>query len=237
MIIVKQNRLSGRRGFSLLELMVALSILGIVVGIAMRATSQLIRTNANVSNNVDLVQAGRQFMDQISSDIHQSGYPSYKMFDHTPVVPGGPDPIPVTSYAGTYNAVTPTASNPSGLISVTSNFLQFEGDIDNSGTVSDVYLQLVIPAGGCPCTMRRGTIPKSASPGTPPYYTELTGVMNTDVFTYYTYAGSLVDPTVDNNFNNIRTVKIKLQVQSQHKDVPSGSFSVASLETEARINN
>lgn len=219
-----------QRGFSLLELMAVVAILGIVVAIAMAGTSQLIRTNSKVSNNVDLIQEGRQFMDQISRDIHQSGYPSYKMFDQS----AAPSP---NNYAGSYNAAAPNDSNPSGLVLATATELRFEGDVDNSGLVSLVVLKLDVPLGGCPCIMKRGTIQKSASPGDPPFYTELTGVMNTDVFSYWTYRGDQWDPAIDTRLDNIRTVKIRLQVQSQHKDAGNGMYSVATLETESKINN
>lgn len=209
-------------GFSLLELLVALGILGVVVSIAMSGTNQLIKTNASVSNNVDLIQEGRQFMDQISSDLHQSGYPSYRMFDTTKVA--------ATSYAG-----NPTNSNSSGLVSASTTALQFEGDVDNSGVVSEVYLNLKIPAGGCPCTMQRGTVQKTLNPGNPPYYTELTGVMNQDIFTYWTNDGQQVNDMTQ--LSNIRSVRVKLQVQSSRKDGPSGAYAVATLDTQTKINN
>jgi prepilin-type N-terminal cleavage/methylation domain-containing protein len=230
------------RGFSLIELSIAVGLLGIVVAIAMSASSQLVRTNANVSNNVDTIQQGRQFMDQISNDLHMAGYPNYKMFDHTPAVVGGPDPSIASSYAGTYSSTaTVTNSNAAGMIQATHDLIQFEGDIDNSGNVSEVYLRLVTPAGAYPCTsapcvMQRGTVLKSAA-GTPAYYTELTGVMNQDVFSFFDYHGDPVDTTTATGLINTRAVRIKLQIQSARKDIASGAYSIATLDSEAKLSN
>jgi prepilin-type N-terminal cleavage/methylation domain-containing protein len=228
-------------GFSLLELTMAIGILGVIVGIAMTASSQLIRTNANVSNNVDLVQQGRQFMDQISTDLHMAGYPNYKMFEQN--LATNPN-LHTTDYSGTYSTTnTTTNSNAAGMIAATSTSLQFEGDIDNSGSVSVEYIQLctgtnpttcTAPTANaqCPCTMQRGTVSKSSGSTTPAFYTELTGVMNSDVFTFYDYTGW---PTT--SMINTRAVRIKLNLQSYRKDIASGSYSTVTLDTEAKLSN
>ncbi len=209
---------SRQQGFSLLELLVVMGILSVVCGMALTLTNHMVRTNANVTNTTDMVQQGRQFMGQISSDIHNSGYPSRRMFD-----PSG----------------SPAASQyAAGLVSVTQNSMQFEGDVDGSGNVSVVYLQLVVPAGGCPCTMQRGTVYKSLGSATPPYYTEVTGVMNTNVFSaYYNDGSSVLLPASATDLPAIKSIFINLQLQSQRTDVPNGQYSVVTLSTEAKINN
>lgn len=230
-------------GFSLLELMVAVAILGTVVAVAVEAGNQLVWTNNNVSNNIDLVQQGRQFMDQISNDIHMAGFPNYKVFDQSL--------SPVASkYAGTYNVSEYSDSKASGLIAATANSLQFEGDVDNSGTVSDVFLRLcagtnpgttcTTPTDNsqCPCTMQRGTVPKVSLSSGPSYYTELSGVMNTNVFTFFNYDGTqITDLTDTTSLVNIRAVRIQLQVRSSRKDIANGSYAVASLDSEAKLSN
>lgn len=217
-------------GFSLIELMVSLALLGVVVGAALGLTNKLVVTNTHVSNDVDMMQQGRQFMDQISSDIHQSGYPSYRMFDQS-TSPAA------SNYAG-------SSTTTSGVIAASSTQLQFEGDVDNSGTVSEVYLQLVASGGGTcstpPCILQRGTITKASylAGGTPSYYTEMSGVMNTDVFTYWTYDGTQVTSlSTAADLANIRAVRIKLNVESRRKDTANGSYSVTTLTTEAKLSN
>jgi prepilin-type N-terminal cleavage/methylation domain-containing protein len=224
------------RGFSLLELMVTVAILTVIIGVAVQITKQLVRTNTSVSNNVDVVQQGRQFMDQISADLHQSGYPGFKMFDHTS------SSLHSYQYAG-------TESTTSGVIAASPTALQFEGDVDNSGIVSEVFLRLCVQGTNCttptsstqcPCTMQRGTISKQSfqSSGLPSYYTELTGVLNADIFTYSEYNGSIVsDTSTTEALSNIRNVRVKLQVRSQYKDAANGTYTVATLDSGAKFSN
>ena len=157
----------------------------------------------------------------------------YKLFDQS----SGNAPV-AYKYAG-------TSSTTSGVISASATSLQFEGDVDNSGTVSEVFLRLCVAgtscttptsSSACPCTMQRGTISKQSSLGgaQPSYYTELSGVMNTDVFTYWNYDGTQSDLS---NLSNLRAVRIKLQVQSQHKDIANGTYTVATLDSEAKFSN
>src|SRR6516165_11360698 len=72
----------GAPGFSLIELMISLVIVTIVFAIAMQAMVEMVQRKSVETNKMDLVQESREFMDQITNDIHQSGYPSYKMFDY-----------------------------------------------------------------------------------------------------------------------------------------------------------
>jgi uncharacterized phosphosugar-binding protein len=81
--------------------------------------------------------------------------------------------------------------------------------------------------------MKRGTVLKTSA-GNPTYYTELTGVMNQDIFTFITNSGYETTPT---DLSNVRAVRIKLQVQSTRKDIASGMYSLATLDSEAKINN
>jgi hypothetical protein len=155
---------------------------------------------------------------------------------------GGTDPANANWYAGTYSTTsTVTNSNAAGMVQASHDMIQFEGDVDNSGNVSEVYLRLVTPTGAYPCTtapcvMQRGTVLKSAA-GTPSYYTELTGVMNQDIFTFYDYHGNVTDTTTATGLINTRAVRIKLQIQSARKDIASGAYSIATLDSEAKLSN
>ena len=158
--------ISTQGGFSLLELMVVLAILSVVLAVVMSGVTELQKKSSSETAKVDLTQQSRQFMDQIVKDLHHSGYPSVKMFE---------DAV----------ATANPALYGDGLMSIGSGALQFEGDVDGTGTVSEVFVQLTPAGGPCPCTLQRGAVSKQdwlAGLG-PSYYTQVDNVMSTNVFT------------------------------------------------------
>src|ERR1039457_1951928 len=122
----KKDRAVAQRGFSILELIVAVAILTTVIGVVTDGMMQIQKKSASDVNKVGLAQESRQFMDQILRDLRQCGCPSLAMFDA--------GFVPTPTYASTYVA--------QGLISYSTSAIQFEGDIDGS-VVSEVYIQVV----------------------------------------------------------------------------------------------
>ncbi len=205
-------------GFSLVEFMIVMAILVIVIGVATDGLVQLQKRSRADASKIDMTQEARQFMDQIINDIHQIGYPNTKLFD-----PAG----------------NPSQNNISaGLVSVTSQSLQFEADVDGSGTVSEVYLQLVVPNAGCPCTLQRGTIPKAqVGTGAVPYYTEVNNVTNAAIFDAYDFAGNLIAlPASATDLPNIKTIRMTVNVQQNVPDM-NGVRPTVTMVSEAKINN
>lgn len=216
---VGNGRQPGQQGFSLVELVLVLFILSMVIGVVASGIAQVEKKSASDVNKVGLAQESRQFMDQILHDLRQCGYPSLAMFD------------PATGATSTSNYVA------QGLVSFSSNAVQFEGDIDGSG-VSEVYIQVVVPASGsCPCTVQRGTVLKSVG-GTPAYYTELDNVMSQNIFTAYKYDGTAYNSSTD-SLSQIKNIGITLYVQSPLPDVneTSTTYPTTTMVSEARINN
>jgi prepilin-type N-terminal cleavage/methylation domain-containing protein len=215
-----RNSTKSQRGFSLVELMAAMSILTIVMAVLTAGMMQVQQKSASDVNKVGMAQEARQFMDQILRDLRQCGFPSLAMFDSSII----PTPTLNSSYVA------------GGLISFSSSAIQFEGDIDGSG-VSEVYLQVVVPAGGsCPCTLQRGTI---AKPGTTPdYYTELDNLMSQNVFTAYKYDGTAYNSATD-QLSSIKNIGVTLYIRSPLPDVnvSSVTYSTTTMVSEARINN
>ena len=221
-----------QRGFSLLELSIAMVILAVVIAVIVSGVTQLQKTNASQAINVDLTQESRQFMDQIVEDLHQAGFPSIAMFDT------------VTS-----------AANPNlyavGLVSVSTTQIQYEGDVDGSTTcnpicsgVSEVIVQLSPTGGPCPCKLLRGAVSKALYAGgtLPTYYTEVDGVNNLNIFTAYDKAGNVIPlPCAagvcadGSSIANIKDIGILLNVKSNTPNPITNTYTNITMSTEAKI--
>ena len=154
----------GSLGFSLLEMLIAVAMVTAVMAVVMRGIIQMQQRSNTESTTVDVSQQTRDFIDQMVRDIHNVGYPP-------------PQVVTSASHAG----CTANVAIACGVISYTPTQIIYEGDLDGSGTVYRVYVQLQSGAGGkCPCILQRGAIRKSdALAGTAPtYFTEVNGVLN-----------------------------------------------------------
>lgn len=157
-------------GFSAIEMLITLALLTIVLGVVVKGIIELQARNFNETGKVDAVQETRDFIDQMARDIHGSGYPP-------------PAATKQTSNSGCNDATIRALVNVAcGIISFSTTSVQYEADLDGSGTVSVVYLSLVPPTGStnCPCILQRGTVTKAqANAGTAPaYFTTVNGILN-----------------------------------------------------------
>jgi len=184
------------RGFSLLEMMAAFAIMMIVIAVAVKGMIMMQTRNFAETAKVDTVQETRDFIDQMVRDIHDVGYP------------------PPVAISGTANCAGTGVS--CGLVQFSPTQIKYEADLDGTGTVYQVWLQLQVPASGnCPCILQRGVIDKASAVGgtAPTYYTEVNGVLNsgdgsgTPAYTvslpgggsYSTYATPAVFDAYDSN--------------------------------------
>ena len=67
---------SRARGFSLIELMMAIIVMMIVVGGIFGVIDVVNQRSSTEQAKLDMFQEAREFMDQMSRDLHQAGYPS-----------------------------------------------------------------------------------------------------------------------------------------------------------------
>src|SRR5215471_19754483 len=164
-------------GFSLLELMVVLIIvLGITAAI-FQTINLTTQRSSTEQTKLDMFQEAREFMDQMSRDLRQAGYPNIHNIDFAALSPAVVAPLMNDHrFAG-------------GLIEVDSGDLWFEGDVDGSGTVSVVRYHLdTSTTSGCPC-LRRSQVAKAD--GDPlsntdfEYQVEVQGVQNSTIFSSY----------------------------------------------------
>jgi prepilin-type N-terminal cleavage/methylation domain-containing protein len=241
---------SAQRGFSLLEMIVALAILTAVIGVAVNGLIQMQRRDFAEHSKTDVVQEARDFTDQMVRDLHDVGYPPRVVFVGRPQCTGH--------------------SNIScSLVSYSPTQIQYEGDLDGTGTIYEVFMQLAVPASGkCPCVLQRGVISKAqwiASGAQPPYYTELNGVLNSgdgvggSTYTislpgsgsYSTYATAPIFQAWDINAgavgtcptatttscSSIDSIQITVNVASNFADPQTQIFPVYSITSKARVNN
>jgi prepilin-type N-terminal cleavage/methylation domain-containing protein len=215
-----------QRGFSFLELLASMAILSIVMAVVVEGITTMQTRNVVETNKLDLTQETREFMDQIVNDIHQAGFPGLNMFD------------PSKLTIGTTLIPTCTLNNnlACGFKSVSATELQFEGDVDGSG-VNFVDIKLNQPAGGCPCTITRGTIAKPST--TPAFYSQVDNVMNTSVFTAYDSLGNVITLPLTGvgTMNNLAAIGITLFVKSPQADPKTGVFPTVTMVSTAKISN
>src|ERR1700688_2284090 len=83
--LATRMRKSGRRsassqaGFSLLEMIFVVAILTIVMASVFNGVNTAIQRSQAEQVKVDLVQEGREFIDEFERDLHQAGYPNCHM--------------------------------------------------------------------------------------------------------------------------------------------------------------
>jgi prepilin-type N-terminal cleavage/methylation domain-containing protein len=214
------------RGFTFIELMVSMAILTVVVGVVVEGLTKLMQRNKMETTKVDLTQESREFMDQIVNDIHQSGYPSAKLFDPATLLPAS-NPLNCNLYVQV----------ACGLVNVTPSSLQFEGDVDGTGTVSEVFIQLNPLNGPCPCIIQRGAVSKALWQGgtAPSYYTEVNNVNNTNIFQGYDNGGNNV-LLAGAPSNNLAAIEITLSVKTKSPDA-NGYSPIVNMSTSAKIHN
>lgn len=238
------------RGFSLLEMLITITLLVAVFGVVVEGVVKMQQRNFAEGSKVDATQETRDFVDQMVRDIHTVGYPP------TRLTAGNPTCI---------NNVNISC----GLIHFDSISIKYEGDLDGTGTVYQVWLQLLPPASGnCPCILQRGAITKQAALAgqVPTYFTEVNGVLNsgnglgaatypvslpgpvsyaaystTDVFSAYdqnaTPFGACDEATNPNSCSGLRSLQITVNVAPNFMDLSSKSYPVLAITSKARLNN
>jgi prepilin-type N-terminal cleavage/methylation domain-containing protein len=145
-----------QRGFSLIEMLLVVSILGIVTGGIFDLIDTAQQRARTEQVRVDNFQEARDFVDQFFRDINQIGYPSARMMDTRPPAQG-------TSW----NPQFPQPPNPlyndsriaTGLVRIDTNEIRFEGDTNGNGTVESV-IYMINGSGTCPSCLQRSQADK-----------------------------------------------------------------------------
>ena len=224
-------------GFSLLELMIVLIILLSISAAIFQTINLTTQRSSAEQTKIDMFQEAREFMDQMSRDLRQAGYPNPRNMD--PVVFGvlalmPPQPIIYDRHAA------------AGIVNVDTGDLWFEGDVDGNGTVSVVRYHLDSSGTNCPCLKRSQLDKIDGSPltgqTTEVYQVEVQGVLNTDIFSAYTNGTALGLPVSTavgsgSSLAAIDTVQAKLTLQAAIPDPQTRQRPTATLVTTVRLNN
>src|ERR1043165_7127121 len=128
---------SAAEGFSLIELMMVLIIVLVISGAIFQVINLANQRSSTEQAKLDMFQEAREFMDQMSRDLRQSGFPN------------------VRNYVASALTVTPVVNDPKvavGIVKVETSQLWFEGDVDGTGSVSVVHYWLDTSTdNNCPC--------------------------------------------------------------------------------------
>ena len=187
----------------MMEMLVAMVLITVVIGVVVRAVSDMERRHSSESAKIDAVQNTRDFVDQMVRDIHMVGYPPAAAIAAGNINPNAGAYCTDSAANGAVNALVRMNPNIAcGIVRFSPTNVVYEGDLDGSGNVSVVFLNLVAGNGNtCPCTLQRGVLAKAnwvANPAAvPPFFTTVNGVLNSG-----NGAGAATFPVVMNGPGN-----------------------------------
>lgn len=252
----KPTRARGELGFSLVELLIVILVIGIIMGGVFRAIALMQQTSTSQQVKLDLTQQAREFVDQLTQDLRSSGYPNLRNMSQGSV-----------DAAGNLLTYPATPENAVGLIYVNYNQLWFAGNVDGTeqtdpvtgnlnGTanVKIIKYDLIQTGTNCPC-LRRSEYLRTAyqDPVTDAQNTtaadqlEIQGVQNgtgwaNAIFTAYNpSSGTAITQAIDftNNASLMATVnslRVVLAVQSPYKD-STGAYPVTQVISTIALSN
>src|SRR5262245_19189343 len=222
-----------QRGFSLAELLIVIIVLMLVLAAIFQVIVMASARSASEQAKLDMFQEAREFMDQMSRDLRQAGYPSTRNFsDGVPITPAQNDPRVAA-----------------GLVKVDEGELWFEGDVDGTGQVSVVHYWLdPSTTNNCPCLKRSQLAKVAGNPitgqTTPAYQTEVQNVQNTNIFSafikFQTGTPLTLPIAYDTDATTIAgvdTIQAVLTVQSTHMDAQTRTKPVSTLAVTVKLNN
>ena len=235
-----------QRGFSLMEMMIVVLILSLVVGALFRQIERAQSRYVSEDQKLDMTQGTREFIDQMTRDLHQAGFPS------------------IAEYGNQFGLNSNHVA--AGVWYISQTDLQMEGDVDGSGVVQSISYHYddgsswtgQASLNPCPC-LRRSEIQKTDgawpwAQGAPVYYTEVQNVTipaGQPIFSAYLAdgtavnlstpivlgSGTTVNPTAQSVLQTMKTVRITLTVQGKIKELEMGNKVQVTMTGMARLPN
>ncbi len=249
-------RVRAESGFSLIEMMVVLLVMMVIMGSVFKSINLTQQTSRSQQIRLDLTQQSREFVDQISGDLRNSGYPYKRNMSLGVVDPNNASAAPFNTYASAYDKY-----NAPGLIYVDNGSLWFAGAVDGTSSTSQpgaanvmiVRYDYVATGNNCPCLrrtefLRNGGDPllDAQNPGTAVAQLEVQGIQGGTtaadaIFTVYDATGNPIalPSDFDNNAQtlaSINSLKVALTVRSQSKDF-NGETPVTTVVSSISLMN
>jgi type II secretory pathway pseudopilin PulG len=216
----------------LIETMIVLVIVMTISGAIFQVVNLATQRSSSEQTKLDMFQEAREFMDQMSRDLRQAGYPSPRNIDQSLL---------------TQNPLVNDRDAAVGLVKVDSTDLWFEGDMDGSGTVWVVQYHLdTSTANNCPCLKRSQLEKIDGDPLTgqtaPEYQVQVQGVLNTDIFSAYNNGAAVGLPVTVSSGSGIAiagtdTVQAKLTLEAPIVDPQTRQKPMTTLISTVRLNN
>jgi hypothetical protein len=211
--------------------MIVLVILLSITGAIFQTINLTTQRSSAEQIKLDMFQEAREFMDQMSRDLHQAGYPNPRNLD-----PALLTQIPIIN----------DLHAAAGLVEVDTGDLWFEGDVDGSGMVSSVRYHLdTSTTNNCPCLRRSAVYKVNADPLTgqsATYQVEVQGVQNTTIFSAFTNGTAAGLPVTiasatGTTIAAVDTVQATLSLKAATIDPQTRTYPTTTLVTTVRINN
>jgi prepilin-type N-terminal cleavage/methylation domain-containing protein len=219
-------------GFSLLEMLITIAILGTVLGGIFSQLNVAVQRQSTERFKLDDIQEARDFVDQFFRDINEIGYPNVRMFDNT-----------------TNWLVNPLINDNRlavGLVKMDANEVRFEGDTNGDGNVQSV-IYMINGSGTCTLCLQRSQVTKVVGnplTGQPPNWgTEVNDVASSPIFTFYDKNANQLAVPADINSNpniiaSVKVIKISLLIRNPNvKDLQSKLPIETAFEGEVSLNN
>ena len=236
-----------QQGFSLLEVLVAVAILGIVSAGVLSQMDLAVQRSSAEQTKVENFQEARDFVDQFFRNINQIGFPNLRTADTTSIG-WSPSLVKQTTYSWASQYINDNRF-AMGLVKIDANEIRFEADTNGDGNVQSIVYK-VNGSTSCTLCLQRSQIDKTSNDPltgqTPNWGTEVNDVVSSPIFNYFKADGTPVTALpVDistqagaQTLASIKTIQISLVIRNNNvKDHKTGLPLETSFEGEVSLNN